>query len=154
MLIEWSTWWNDPRLHKLKNHHCQIEVGIMKKDHLDWRSVSSAVEVLLFDSHNTDESDEEDVDKYFGDDCMFHKHDWNLSDICDFEFTWTIFIRVWLLRNIIHTIIDLEQTTCLNFQNFKITAFYSKKTVLLENTKMYFRDYRSWPSLLHCYFWT
>ena len=51
---------------------CQIEVGIMKKDHLDWRSVSSAVEVLLFDSHNTDESDEEDVDKYFGDDCMFH----------------------------------------------------------------------------------
>ena len=59
----------------------------MKKDHLDWRSVSSSVEVLLFDSHDTDESDEEDVDEYFGDDCMFDKHDWNLSDICHLEFT-------------------------------------------------------------------
>ena len=41
----------------------------MKEDHLDWGSVSSAVEGLLFDSHSADESDEEDVDVYFGDDC-------------------------------------------------------------------------------------
>ena len=88
----------------------------MKEDHLDWGNVSSAVEVLLFDRHNTDESDEEDVDEYFGDDCMFDKQDWNSSDTCYLEFTWIIFIRVWLFRNIIHTIIDLEQTTCLNFQ--------------------------------------
>ena len=67
----------------------------------------------VVDSHNTDESDEEDVDEYFGDDCMFDKHDWNSSNICDLEFTWTIFIPVWLLRNIIHTIIDLGQTTYL-----------------------------------------
>ena len=154
MLIEWPTWWKDPQLHKLKNHHCQISVGIMKEDHLDWGSVSSAVEVLLFDSDNTNERYEEDVDEYFGDDCMFDQHDWNSSDICDLEFTWTIFIRLWLLRNIIHTITDLGQTTCLNFQKFKITAFYCKRTILLENTRLYFRDHRSWPSLLHFHFWT
>ena len=64
----------------------------MKKDHLDWGSVSSAAEVLLFDSNNTDERYEEDIDEYFGDDCIFDQHDWNSSDICNFEFTWTIFI--------------------------------------------------------------
>ena len=121
---------------------------------MDWGSVPSAVEGLLFDSHNADESDEEHFDEYFRDDCMFHEYDWNLSDTGDLEFTWTISIRVWLLRNIIHITIDLGQTTCLNFQKFKITAFYSPITVLLENAKMYFRDHWSWPSLFHCYFWT
>ena len=47
----------------------------MKEDHLDWRSISSAAEGLLFDSHNVDVSDEEDVDEYFGDVFMFEKHD-------------------------------------------------------------------------------
>ena len=154
MHIEWSTLWKEPQLHKVKNHHCQISVGIRKEDHLDWGSISSAVKGLLFDSHNADESDEEDVDEYFGDDCMFDEHDWNSSDTCDLEFTWTIFICVWLLRNIIHITIDQGQTTCLNFQKFKIASFYSPITVLLENTKKYYRDHRSWPSLLHCYFWT
>ena len=89
----------------------------------EWGSVSSAVERLLFDSHNADESDKEDVDEYFGDDCMFDKHDWNSSNTCNLEFTWIIFIRVWLIWNIIHITIDLGQTICLNFQKFKITAF-------------------------------
>ena len=35
----------------------------------------SAVERLLVDSHESEESVEEDVDKYFGDDCMSDKHD-------------------------------------------------------------------------------
>ena len=34
-------------MRKLKNCHCQIVVEIMKEDHLDRGSVSSAVEVLL-----------------------------------------------------------------------------------------------------------
>ena len=34
-------------MRKLKNCHCQIAVEIMKEDHLDRGSVSSAVEVLL-----------------------------------------------------------------------------------------------------------
>ena len=55
----------------------------MKEDHLDWGSVSSAVEVLLFDSDNTDERYEEDVDEYFGDDCMFDQHDWNSIDFLE-----------------------------------------------------------------------
>ena len=75
LLMEWPTWWKDPQLDKLKNHHCQVAVGIMKEDHLDWRSISCAAEGLLFDSHNADVSDEEDVDEYFGDVCMFEKHD-------------------------------------------------------------------------------
>ena len=43
----------------------------MTEDHLDWGSVSSAVDGLLFDSHNADESDKENVDEYFGDDFFF-----------------------------------------------------------------------------------
>ena len=61
-----------------------------------------AVEGLLFDNYNADKSDEKDVDRYFGDNCMSDEHDWNLSDICDLEFTWTIFIPVSNIRNIIH----------------------------------------------------
>ena len=45
-----------------------------------------------------------------------------------------------IFRNIIHITIDMGQTICLNFQKFKITKIYSEVTVLLENTKMYFRD--------------
>ena len=114
----------------------------------------SAVEGLLVDSHNADESDKQDVDMHFGDDCMSSKHYWNSSDTCDLEFTWTIFIHIWHLRNIIYIILDLGQTTCLNFQKFNITKFYSKIAVLLENTKICFRDHRSWLSLLQCHFWT
>ena len=43
----------------------------MTEDHLDWESISSAVDGLLFDSHNADESDKEDVDEYLGDDFFF-----------------------------------------------------------------------------------
>ena len=42
----------------------------------------SAIEELLFDDHNADESDEREVDKYFGDNCMNGKYDWNSSEIC------------------------------------------------------------------------
>ena len=42
-----------------------------------------------------------------------------------------------------HINTDMGKTTCLNFQKFKITKFYSKITVLLENTKMYFGDQQS-----------
>ena len=72
-------------------------------DHEGWliwnqEAYSSAVEGLLFDSHNADESDKEDVNEYFGDDCLSDKRDWNSSDICYLKFTWTIFIRVWHFR--------------------------------------------------------
>ena len=132
----------------------QVEEPPLSGCSWDYEAYPSVVEELLFDSYNADESDEEGVDKYFGDDCMSDEHDWNSSDICDLEFTWTIYICVWHLRNIMNITNDLGQTTCLNLQKFKITKFYSKITVLLENTKMYFRHLRSWPSLLHSYFWT
>ena len=45
-----------------------------------------------------------------------------------------------IFRNIIDITIEMGQTICLNFQKFKITKIYSEVTVLLENTKMYFRD--------------
>ena len=34
-----------------------------------------AVEGLLVDNYNADKSDEEDVDRYFGDNCMSDEHD-------------------------------------------------------------------------------
>ena len=80
------------------------------------------------------------MNKYFEDDFMKGEHDWNSSDICGLEFTWTIFICVWYFRNIIHITNDLGQTTCLNFKvkivklKFKITKFDSKITVSLEKT--------------------
>ena len=129
----------------------QVEEAPLSNCSSDHEVYPNAVEELLFNSHNADESDKEGIDKYFGDDCMRDEHDWNLSDICDLEFTWNIFICVWHLRNIINITNDLGQSTSLNFQKFKITKFYSKITVLLENTKMYFRHHQSWlnlPSLL------
>ena len=75
----------------------------------------SAAEGLLGDSHNANESSADNVDEYFGDDCMSDQHYWNASDIFYLEFTWTIFISVWHLRNIIYVTTDLGQTTCLNF---------------------------------------
>ena len=53
------------------------------------------------------------------------------------------FLFVFDILDRIHITIDLGQTTCLNYEKFKITKFCSKITVLLENTKMYFRDHRS-----------
>ena len=85
----------------------------------------SVVEGLLLDNHNADESEEENFDEYSRDDCMSDKH-WNSSDICDLEIKWTILIRVWNLRNIIHITIDMGQKPHLNFQKFKINKFYSK----------------------------
>ena len=87
----------------------------------------SAVEWLLVDSRNADESDEEDMNEYFGDNYMRGEHDQYSSNICGLEFTCTIFICVWHLRNIITS--DLGQNTCLNFKvkivklKFKITKF-------------------------------
>ena len=76
-------------MHRLKNDHCQIVVGIMKEESFKLRegAYPSAVEELMVDSRNADESVKEDVDEYFGDDCMSDKHDSNSSDFCYLGFT-------------------------------------------------------------------
>ena len=41
----------NPQLHRLKNHHCQIAVGIMKEIIWIEEAYPSAVEGLLVDNH-------------------------------------------------------------------------------------------------------